>query len=455
MLLELSRGAEKSGAGYADFVQLQSEWALETGHGEIIALPVDSTAALKMFLTWIVRQKHRERSLPSLWRVMGSYMIRTGRLNLTHGANGDAKAHYASLLDEHGVEEEPRTAATPRMIYFLFHGGVIAKFCPMAFIESRTGLDVCCETGLGMRVGEALTGGDYHGLKASHLCILQRLTDGLVTIEGMLEHSKTKFKRYVNCLGTTRGKAALPFEQTLRRYWREAGMKVVSWEEGGYRVTTVDYMVLRVSFLGMKQDKFDQLLRLLTISSVVEVRRAAASLAERARKRYEAKHSKDKRYINVIGGETDCKQIAKVAFELSEAGFGSPGEGKPGFFAVVPGPLLRATDGQRISHMPVDPSTTYGTLHKMMEEAHSLANPPGDPDPWLDLQGLDEPLWGHHSFRRCADSVARATMSQTGSTEDDIDLIFGWQEKMYNQRMQYHYATRFNREKRYRVTMLL
>ena len=95
---ELSRGAEKSGAGYADLVQFQSEWALEIGKGESIALPADSTAALKLFLTWIVRQKHRERSLPSLWRVMGSYMIRTGRPNLTHGANGDAKAHYASLL---------------------------------------------------------------------------------------------------------------------------------------------------------------------------------------------------------------------------------------------------------------------------------------------------------------------------------------------------------------------
>ena len=51
------------------------------------------------------------------------------------------------------------------------------------------------------------------------------------------------------------------------------------------------------------------------------------------------------------------------------------------------------------------------------DEAYSLANPPGDPDPWLDLQGLDEPLWGHHSFRRCADLVARATMVQTGATD--------------------------------------
>ena len=77
-----------------------------------------------------------------------------------------------------------------------------------------------------MHVGEALTGGDYHGLKASHLCILQRLSDGLVTIEGMLEHSKTKFKRYVNCLGTTRGKAALRLRYLSSRHSAGIGVRL-------------------------------------------------------------------------------------------------------------------------------------------------------------------------------------------------------------------------------------
>ena len=56
---------------------------------------------------------------------------------------------------------------------------------------------------------------------------------------------------------------------------------------------------------------------------------------------------------------------------------------------------------------------------------------------------------------RQADTVARATMGRSGSTEQDIDLTFGWNERMYNQKMQYHYETRFNRDKRYRVTMYL
>ena len=158
--------------------------------------------------------------------------------------------------------------------------------------------------------------------------------------------------------------------------------------------------------------------------------------------------SKDKRYINVYGGPRDSAKLGRMARELEERGLG-------GFTSIVEGPLLRSTDGHSWSHMPLDPSTTYGTLHKIFDEAYVLANPEGDPDPWLDLQGLDSPLWGHHSLRRCADTVARATMAKSGVSEQDIDLVFGWLEAMYSHRMQLHYETRFNRDKRYRVTMYL
>ena len=452
MLLELSRGAEGTGSGYADYVQLESRWALDVGGGEKIKLPSDSPEALKLFLTWLVREAERPRSLGGLWRIMGSYMMRTGRPNLT--ADSGVRAHYSSLLDEHGVEEQPRTAATPRMIFHLFDS-VIVKHCPREFICARTSLDVCLEAGCGLRVGEALSGGDYHGLLAGNVSLLRRVDTGLVTVEGKLEHSKTKFQRFVNCLGTTLGTAKLPFEQTLRRYWKEAGMRVVSLPaHGGYEVTTVDYYVVRVSFLGMDQNRFDNLLKLLPLSAVAEVRKHTASLAERARSRYGAKHSKDKRYINLIGGHFGCDEINTVVRELNEAGYGETATSQ-GFVSVVMGPLLRSTDGAHVNHMPLDPSSTYKTLHKMMDDAYELANSVGDPDPWLDLQGLDEPLWGHHSFRRASDTVARATRERSGTEEEDIDIIFGWNERMYSRKMQHHYETRFNRDKRYRVTMYL
>ena len=451
MILTLSRGAESTGGVVADYVRLEAAWVLEAGGGEPIAHPSDSPAAFKLFLTWVLRQQDRPRSLPTLWRVSGSYMIRTGRPNLT--SNSDVKAHYSSLIDLHGVEGQPRTAATPRMAFHMFDS-VIEVHCPRPFIRSRTGLDFCLEAGCGVRVGEAMTGGDFHGMKANHLCILRRVDSGLVTIEGMLDHSKTGFKRYVNCLGTTLGTAVLPFEKCLREYWRLAGLRVVSWTEGGYEVTSVDYSVIRVSFLGLSADRFAALLRLLPISSVPEVRAAAASLAGRARTRYDAKGSKEKRYINLLGGGHDDPRMHRLTRELAEAGFGATGH-PGGCVSVGLGPLLRSTDGDRVSHMPLDPSATYATLHRIFDDAYDLANPEGDPDPWLDMQGMDEPLWGHHSFRRMADTVARATMERTGATEQDIDLIFGWNEKMYSHKMQCHYETRFNRDRRYRVTMYL
>jgi len=288
--------------------------------------------------------------------------------------------------------------------------------------------------------------GDYHGMKAGHLSILRDLSSGLITVEGMLEHSKTKFKRWVTCLGTTVGFAQMPFADITRKYWREAGMKEITYSSGGFQVTTVDYMVVRVSMLGMTQQQLDLLGGVLAASQIASIRKAAKATFDRAEKRYKAKWSKDKKYINVHGHAHDDPSMATCAMELAQAGLSS-------FVSIVHGPLLRSTDGYSLSHMPVDPSTTYGTLHKIMDECCELANPEGDPDPWLDLQGLDEPLWGHHSWRRMADTLARANMAKSGATEKDIDLVFGWLERMYSRIMQDHYETKFIRVKRYRVTM--
>ena len=142
MILELSRGAEKSGAGFADFVKLEGDWVEFMGGGHV-RLPSDCADSLRMFLTYVVRERERSRSLPSLWRVIGSYQVRTFRANLT--SDPRVKAHYSSLLDQHGVEEHPRTSATPRMLKLTVGDGmgrdtIVDKFCPRAFIADRTKL---------------------------------------------------------------------------------------------------------------------------------------------------------------------------------------------------------------------------------------------------------------------------------------------------------------------------
>ena len=125
------------------------------------------------------------------------------------------------------------------------------------------------------------------------------------------------------------------------------------------------------------------------------------------------------------------------------------------YLDIVPGPLVRSTHGAKLgfAHMPLDPGGTYQRLHQLMEEAWVESRKEG-PDPELDLQGYEEPLWGHHSFRRFADTVARQTMAQTGASVQDIDLYFGWMERFYNAQMQVHYASRFTRERRSCVTSL-
>ena len=134
--------------------------------------------------------------------------------------------------------------------------------------------------------------------------------------------------------------------------------------------------------------------------------------------------------------------------ELQRAGFSSA-------LSVVPGPLARATEGEvrGYSHMPLQPDSTYGILHDAFDEAHRLANL-DSPDPELDLQGLEAPLWGHHSSRRGADTMARQSMAITGASEADIDLIFGWQESFYSRQMQRHYESHFDRARRAAVTSM-
>eukprot|EP00966_Prymnesium_polylepis_P184121 4267356-Prymnesium_polylepis.2 len=157
----------------------------------------------------------------------------------------------------------------------------------------------------------------------------------------------------------------------------------------------------------------------------------------------------DKRYVNVTGGTRSCKSIATAAMELERAGFGE-------FLTIPPGPLMRSTfGGQGASHMPLSTQSTYDSLHILMDEAYIRANPPGDPDPEIDLQGLEKPLWGHHSFRRLADTIARQTRHLTGATEQAIDLLFGWMEAFFSRKMQLHYETKLVREERASITRFI
>ncbi len=51
------------------------------------------------------------------------------------------------------------------------------------------------------------------------------------------------------------------------------------------------------------------------------------------------------------------------------------------------------------------------------------------------------PKWSSHSLRRLADTVARRFREVTGVTEGEIDIYFGWMERVLKKAMQMHYAS--------------
>jgi len=122
---------------------------------------------------------------------------------------------------------------------------------------------------------------------------------------------------------------------------------------------------------------------------------------------------------------------------------------------VTKGPLLRASHGNALSHMPYQADSSYESIIGAMSDAYELSRVMGEPDVELDLAGREEPKWGHHSLRRAADRIARDTMAETGVDKGDIDDMFGWKQKERSKDMQLHYAGRRDRARRARITMMV
>ena len=456
MLIQMSSGAEATGASYFDYQRLEREFMSSLGGLAGGVLPSDDPDVFIMFMCWVVCSKDRALSLDTLYRTAGAVMARTRDVNLTR--RSDVKAVYADLRQSHGEQVSPRTAVTRTMMRHLLET-VIPERGGSEIVNIRTLLMCACEIMFGIRVGEVLSGGDFHGVLANNLVLLQKLNEhnepeGEVTAEMMLEHSKTKNLRFINAVGRSKGPARVELEKYVRAYWKLAGFQIKTRKEAGFLVTGPEYYVLRLSLVALTnsakedEERLEQVARLMRRSASSEARKWADYSLLRAKQRLLA-YSFDKKYINLVGGTFNCDDISQVPRELTYAGLAS-------FVSVVPGPLMRASHGQGLgfSHMPLQPSSTYELLHDCLPKAFELANANG-PDPELDLRGLEEPLWGHHSMRRGADTVARHTMHITGATERDIDIIFGWNEHLYKSVMQYHYESNLQRDRRSRVTSMM
>ena len=130
---------------------------------------------------------------------------------------------------------------------------------------------------------------------------------------------------------------------------------------------------------------------------------------------------------------------------------------------IVPGPLLLSSTGGRASLptlMPLVAGSVFAETKGILTRSHIKAgmdklNP--DPDFEMDTRGQSDPKWTTHSIRRMADTNARRFMKENEVTEAEIDIYFGWNERVLLKAMQVHYSTMSIRErmKRARITCKL
>lgn len=452
MMLELTQGAESTAAGYADYVALEERYVLGMGmvlDGDTVVLPRNNLTSFKNMMTWMARDGNRALSLDSWFRSAGAFFTKLadettrapGRPQVTDFTKlGSVKVHFKELTNEIGVEHEPATACTPRMLKLAVEE-VIPERCGNEFLESRETVQFDFEGVGGCRIGEVCGGGETHGLLANKVAILTDEETGLEVVEGHLEHSKTGFSRYLDMRGTTET-SGIEVAQHIRNYWKAAKIPVRVTRQAGIKIERPDFYVVRVSLLGVgpaeNQVPFTRLMAYLTKSKDPSVLEHLATSRSKGQQRVkvEGSESQLKKYINVAEGRGDSMELVQIRDELRALGFTAN---------VVPGPFLLASTGGRKSARTIMPLSTSGafTLTKeILTKAFTKANAnPTDQDPDLeiDLAAGEEPKWSTHSLRRLADTVAQRYRERSGTSEAEIDIYFGWNERVLLKAMQTHY----------------
>jgi hypothetical protein len=131
--------------------------------------------------------------------------------------------------------------------------------------------------------------------------------------------------------------------------------------------------------------------------------------------------SQARRYINVAASYRGDSQLHAVRREFAEAGFEA---------RIVPGPLLLGTTGGlggKMKLMPFQPGSATKPV-KASGAIHDIETEPGR-----------TPKWTSHSLRRLANTVARRYREAMQVSEAQIDIYFGWHERVLLKEMQVHY----------------
>jgi hypothetical protein len=198
--------------------------------------------------------------------------------------------------------------------------------------------------------------------------------------------------------------------------------------------------VVRVSLLGQNEASIQRLIAELKTCPVEQVRQHLGSSTKYIKLRYMAANAA-KKYVNIAGGGGEDEDVRETLEWVRALGYQA---------SLVPGPMLLATTGGKtcaLTLMPLSTSSTFAPTKELLQAAYIKAGAvPGDPDPDLDVRAGEEVKWTTHSLRRLADTTARRYMEITGTSEGEIDLFFGWNERVLRKAMQTHYATMNLRE---------
>ena len=152
--------------------------------------------------------------------------------------------------------------------------------------------------------------------------------------------------------------------------------------------------------------------------------------------------SQAKKYINLAGSSSDDARLDELIVDLEAAGL----QGHK-----VPGPLIRASVGgssRTLKLVPLALSSGMKEVKSLLTEAYEDLNPEKTEggqriakDKDLDLAPGADAKWSSHSLRRLADTTATFYQALTGITEAQIDIYFGWHERVLLKAMQRHYAS--------------
>ena len=447
MVTEVTNGAVSTASGRSQFENLELLWMHDVGGRSVarLKMPRDNVEAFISFMWWLVRDAGRARSFATVMRAAGAVMTMTERVDFTKMPR--VKAIHKEIQKVCAVEPHPCTPTT-RVIIVRALDVTIPRLCTsrnpyiQAYLRARTKMLLVLELPCGARVGEAVgNGGEGHGLAAVDTCLQGESVGRLATSDKLGEtfeicvrDSKTGPGRYAACVGKTKGPLALDVASIVRGYYDACGLVVTTSLDHGMIVERPDYYVVRVSgngsILGKVAEEAPK-------SSCAAVRAYAPTIAMYANRRGSAKNKPEEgRFVNVVGGPKDCSEIAEAMSWL--AGLGLKAE-----CSIVPGPLLRATNGYVITHEPLAVESSYRHLVKAISEAHDEIKSAGIVDPEFDLQGQVEPKWGNHSLRRHADGVAQEALRLgliPNVSKQLIDFFFGWLLKELSRDMQVHYA---------------